>query len=100
MNEEREGSEMRTTPWRLDKTINLPMLFTVFTGVVTASIWAGNMNQRMTNVEQSIQRIETNLSKISDQSSNIKVLDERSVRNRADIDRVIAEIARREGINL
>lgn len=52
MDNEREGETVRSTPWRLDKTINLPMLFTVFTGVVTASIWAGNMNQRMTNVEQ------------------------------------------------
>ncbi|WLJ71094.1 hypothetical protein [Sphingomonas phage Kimi] len=100
MDNEREGETVRSTPWRLDKTINLPMLFTVFTGVVTASIWAGNMNQRMTNVEQSIQRIESTLTQVSEQSNNIRVLDERSNQTRKDLDRVIAEIARRNGISL
>lgn len=99
--EEHEGTEpMRVTPWTLDKTINVPMMFTVFTAIVTVSIWAGNMNQRMSNVEASVKRIDDTVSRISDQQADIKVIDERSTQNRKDLDRLIAEIARRNGIDL
>ena len=97
--EEQEGPAMKTQ-WRLDKTINLPMLFTVFTGMVTASVWAGTINQRVTNIEISVARVEATVKEIQVETNKVPVLDERSNATRRDLDRVIAEIAHRNGITL
>lgn len=47
-----DHSPMRVTPFVLDRTINLPFLFTVALAIVAGIIWAGNVNNRLDKLEE------------------------------------------------
>lgn len=43
---------MRVTPFVLDRTINLPFLFTVALAIVAGIIWTGNVGNRLDKLEE------------------------------------------------
>jgi hypothetical protein len=75
---------MRTTPWVLDRTINLPFLVTVFVIMTSGVLWASKTDNRLANVEMAV-------APIAAMSAKLERMDERSEGIRRDLDRVLSE---------
>lgn len=82
---ERETVHVRTTPWTIDRTVNLPFLMAVVMAMVTALIWGGRMDNRMSNVE----KVTADIPEIS---RRLERIDERSEGVRRDLDRALRQI--------
>lgn len=48
---------MKTTPWMIDRTINVPFLVTVLSGVIAGAVWASTMDHRLARVEEQMDAI-------------------------------------------
>lgn len=73
-----EARSMRSTPWTLDKTINLPFLLTAAVAFATAISFAAKTDNRLANLEASTKAV-------PELSAQMERLDERTKIMQVDI---------------
>lgn len=83
---------MQSTPWKIDKTINLPFLWTVGAFLAAAMVFGIRMDGRVANLEQanvttasSLQQVNSTLATMA---PRIERMDERGEGIRRDVDRL------------
>jgi hypothetical protein len=80
---DQKATRLQTTPWVIDRTINLPFLATCATIMAAAVAFGTKTDERLSNLEQA-SRI--NASYIQSMSPKMERLDERTMSIRADLD--------------
>lgn len=80
-----EGRGMKTTPWTLDRTINVPLFVTLALAVLGGVAWAGRTDQRIANLEQGVKEIPV----MSQQLAEIKAQNTATLR---DINRLQGQV--------
>ncbi len=80
---------MKTTPWMIDRTINLPFLGTVFAAVLGGAVWASTISNRVSDLAAQVEAI-------PEIQVRVARMDERGSANRATLDRIERQLERLE----
>ncbi len=80
---------MKTTPWTIDRSINLPFLGTVFAAVISGAVWASMISSRM-------DRVESQVDAIPESQLRVARMDERGASNRETLARMERQLERLE----